>query len=281
VIAAAMAVAALATITSETPVAAATAWWSPLALRGTAITAVSVAGTTVDVRTASGETLHSHDGGANFLVRQTGPLPAPSATVRSGPDVWSIDPTGQVLHGTNGVAATPDPGAPALGAGADLIAAPAAVPGVVVTVAVDGTVWRRGQDGDWKSALLLLPRSLVQGVPRVTSLTAFTEPLTTSVYLGTDGYAVLNSSDGGDDWIRAGPGLPDSVYALTTDSTTRTVFAGTSDGLWVHVLQTLPAPPAYEDAALIWRWVGISVITVLASVLAVLGLVRVLRPSRQ
>jgi hypothetical protein len=146
----------------------------------------------------------------------------------------------------------------------------------VVTVATDGTVWRRGQDGDWKRALLLLPQSLAQGVPRITSLTAFAKPLTASVYLGTDGYAVLDSTNGGDDWIRAGPGLPDAVYALTTDPAMQSLYAGTSDGLWVHALQKLPAPPAYQDAALVWRWLGIGAITLIASGLALLGLVRIL-----
>ena len=47
----------------------------------------------------------------------------------------------------------------------------------------DGTVWRRGQDGDWKRALLLLPASIVQGVPRITSVTAFTTPLSGAILI--------------------------------------------------------------------------------------------------
>jgi hypothetical protein len=172
-----------------------------------------------------------------------------------------------------------DPGSPGLGAGADLIASPAALPGVVVAVSTSGVVWRRGQDGDWKQALLLLPASLVQGVPRVTSVTAFTEPLSEAIYLSTAGYAVLISTDGGDDWIRAGPGLPDSVSSLSADSARHAVYAGTSDGLWVHVLQELPAPPAYQDAALVWRWLGIGAVTLLASIAALLGMLR-LAPRR-
>ena len=135
-----------------------------------------------------------------------------------GTQAWEIDPGGTVRHVANvteSTAGVPDPGSPDLGAGADLIASPAALPGVVVAVSTDGTVWRRGQDGDWKQALLLLPASLVQGVPRITSVTAFTEPLSDAIYLGTNGYAVLISTDGGDDWIRAGPGLPElGVLAL-------------------------------------------------------------------
>ena len=144
----------------------------------------------------------------------------------------------------------------------------------MVAVGTDGTVWRRGQDGDWKRALLLLPASIVQGVPRITSVTAFTTPLSGAIYLGTDGYAVLISTDGGDDWIRAGPGLPNSVFSLSADSARRAVFAATSDGLWVHVLQTFPGPPAYHDAALVWRWIGIGAITIVASATALLGMIR-------
>ena len=138
----------------------------------------------------------------------------------------------------------------------------------------DGTVWRRAQDGDWKQALLLLPASAVQGVPRVTSVTAFTEPLSDAIYLSTDGYAVLISTDGGDDWIRAGAGIPDAVSSLSADSARHAVYAGTSDGLWEHVLQQLPAPPAYQDAALVWRWLGIGAATLIASAAALLGMTR-------
>ena len=85
---------------------------------------------------------------------------------------------------------------------------------------------------------------------------------------------MLISTDGGDDWIRAGPGLPDSVYSLSADSARHAVYAGTSDGLWVHVLQALPAPPAYHDAALVWRWLGIGAVTLVASAAALLGMSR-------
>lgn len=260
------------------PVAAAGAWWTPVGLQGTAISAVAVSGGVILVRTAAGATLQSTDGGAHFGPAGARRLP-PLGTVTAGGFTWTIDASGHVLVGTHGGPEVRDPGAPDLGAGADLIAAPGALPGVVVAVATDGTVWRRGQDGDWQRALLLLPRSLFQGAPRVTSVTAFTQPLSTTVYLGTDGYAVLDSTDGGDDWIRAGPGLPDSVYSLAADNAGHAVYAATSDGLWAHVLQALPAPPVYRDAALVWRWIGIGAVTLVASLLAVLGLLLALKPA--
>lgn len=256
---------------------AADEWWSPVALRGVAVTRVSAIGDTIMVRTGAGATLLSTDAGRTFSNAPAETAFPPIGVVTIGSQRWEIDSAGRVAHVANaavGSAAVSDPRSPDLGRGADVIASPAALPGVVAAVSTNGTVWRRGQDGDWKQALLLLPASLVQGVPRITSVTAFTQPLSDAIYLGTDGYAVLISTDGGDDWIRAGPGLPDSVYTLSADSTRRAVYAGTSDGLWEHVLQELPAPPAYPDAALVWRWLGIGAVTLVASAAALLGMMR-------
>ncbi len=259
---------------------AASPWWSPVGLSGVSITGVTAIGDTITVRTGNGSTLQSTDAGTTFARVPENPAVPPTGSVTSAGQLWRIDSAGQILYdpnvgsGERTHGALPDLRAPRLGRGADLIAAPAALPGVVVAVGTDGTVWRRGQDGDWKQALLLLPRSLLQGIPRVTSVTAFTQPLSDAVYLGTDGYAVLISTDGGDDWIRAGPGLPDSVYALSADPARHAVYAGTSDGLWVHILQELPSPPAYRDAALVWRWIGIGAVTLVAAALTLFGMLR-------
>ena len=266
----------------STTAQAATAWWSPVALSGVAISKVFATGDTIMVRTGTGTTLSSTDAGKTFTpVQGDAPFP-PTGTAVVGNTGWTIDSAHRVSYDDDlagkGAVIT-DSGSPDLGAGADLLAAPGALPGVVVAVSNNGTVWRRGQDGDWKQALLLLPQSIVQGVPRVTSVTAFTQPLSDAIYLGTDGYAVLISTDGGDDWIRAGPGLPNSVSALSADSARHAVYAGTSDGLWVHVLQAFPAPPAYQDAALVWRWLGIGAVTLVAAALTLLGLMR-LMPRR-
>ena len=262
---------------ASTPVSAASGWWNPVGLRGTAITRVVATGDTIMVRTGTGATLTSADAGRTFTPVQGTPVFPPAGSVVIGTQAWSIDAQGLVHHNPDTALRTnpaPDPQSPHLGAGADLIAAPAAFPGVVVAVSTDGTVYRRGQDGDWKEALLMLPRSLIQGIPRVTSVTAFTQPFSGTIYLGTDGYAVLVTTDGGDDWIRAGPGLPDSVYSLDADSARHAVYAGTSDGLWVHVLQAFPAPPAYNDAQLVWRWLGIGAVTIVAAILSLLGMLR-------
>jgi hypothetical protein len=273
----ATAVAAIALVTGSAPAGAAAPWWSPVALRGVAVTRVSAIGGTIMVRTGTGQTLRSTDGGSSFANAPAGAALTPIGAVTIGTVSWGIDPAGRVVHAADTArrsAPVPDPGSPDLGAGAHLIAAPAALPGVVVAVSTSGTVWRRGQDGDWKQALLLLPASIVQGIPRVTSVTAFTTPLSDAIYLGSDGYAVLISTDGGDDWIRAGPELPDLVYALSADSGRRAVYAGTSDGLWEHVLQELPRPPAYSDATLVWKWLGIGAVTLVASLAALFGMTR-------
>jgi hypothetical protein len=275
--AAAVVVALITLVTVSAPARAAGAWWNPVALRGVAVTRVSAIGDTITVRTGSGATLMSIDGGKTLTPAPAGTTFPPTNVVAIGAERWEIDSGGRVVHVSDVAqrnAPVSDPGSPDLGPGADLIASPAALPGVVVAVSADGTVWRRGQDGDWKQALLLLPASIVQGVPRITSVTAFTTALSDAIYLGTDGYAVLVSTDGGDDWIRAGPGLPNTVYSLSADSARHAVYAGTSDGLWEHVLQAFPAPPAYHDAALVWRWVGIGAVTLIASVAALLGMTR-------
>ncbi|TMB91832.1 MAG: hypothetical protein E6J45_04490 [Chloroflexi bacterium] len=253
---------------------AASGWWQPLGLRGTSLAGVDVAAGAITVRTTSGATLQSTDSGATFTGVPGNPPLAASPAATGGADTWSISPSGQVLRAQAGGAPRPDRGAPQLGAGARLIAALPGVAGAVVAVASSGAVWRRTAGGAWNRALLLLPAGLVRGVPSITALTAFDRPLTETVYLATDGYAVLISSDGGDDWIRAGPGLPDSVHGLATDARARSVYAATSDGLWVHRLQSFPSPPVYRDTELLLRWVGIALVAALAAVAAVLAMVR-------
>src|ERR1700694_23965 len=259
---------------------AAEPWWTPLGLRGVAVDAVSAGGKTVLVHTSAGTTMRSDDSGLHIAPVAGNPPIQPPAILKSGADRWAIDASGRVLHALGSRALTLDPGSPELGAAAHLIAAPAAFPGVVVAVAVDGVVWRRGQDGHWQRALLLLPAGFPRGVPRITGLTAFTQPLSGSVYLGTDGYSVLSSTDGGDDWIRAGPGLPGSVLALTTDAATHPVYAGTPDDIWVHHLRALPAPAVYQDAALVWRWVGIALVSLVSALAGAALLLIALRRSR-
>ncbi|MBV8527529.1 MAG: hypothetical protein JOZ75_04370 [Candidatus Dormibacteraeota bacterium] len=276
--AAAVTIAVTTLLTFGASPASASSWWSPVALQGTDVRSVAAEGGVITVVTSSGAALRSTDNGRHFAL-VAAPV-TPQVVVTAGQYTWSIDVSGRILRGKPGGARLPDPGSPNLGRGAHLLAAPAALPGAVVAVATDGTVWRRGQDGDWRQALLLLPQSLVQGVPKVTSVAAFTKPVTDSIYVATAGYSVLSSLNGGDDWIRSGPGLPDTVNGLAADNAAHSVYAATNDGLWVHTLQPLPAPARYSDQALVWRWLGIGAVTLVASVLALLLMLRV-SPARR
>jgi hypothetical protein len=248
--------------------AAAEPWWVPMGLRGVAVTAVVPAG----------HGLIAVSGGAGHCL----PLPGSSGTPvcertmghpagRGGP-AWVLS-GGRVLRTLPGGEQVVDPGSPDLGASSRLLATPTALPGVVVAVAADGTVWRRDGAGGWGRSLLLLPEGLLAGPPAVTGLAAFeTTPLTSAVYLATDGYAVLISTDGGDDWVRAAPGLPTGVLAIATDEATRAVYAGTRDGVWVHHLQSFPAPPVYRPPALLARWLAIAALAGFATLAGLLVL---------
>jgi hypothetical protein len=141
--------------------------------------------------------------------------------------------------------------------------------GRAVRIEPDGTLSRRDAQGHWARALLLLNADALHGRPQPTGVTAFTQPLTNAVYLATDGYSVLESTDGGDDWVRAGPGLPDGVLAITTDSSRRAVYAATRDGLWLHHLQATPVPPVYRGEKLTMRILGVIAVCVVAVALGV------------
>jgi hypothetical protein len=146
---------------------------------------------------------------------------------------------------------------------------------VVLAVNVSGEVWCRAASGSWSLSLLLLPNTLVTGTPAVTAIAAFSsKPLSDVVYLGTDGYGTLLTTDGGDDWVRADPGLPDGVLSLAADPSgpSPAVWAGTADGLYVHRLQSLPAVPAYSAGSLTGKWLITGIVGLVVTVLAALAL---------
>jgi hypothetical protein len=272
---------ALLLLTAPTPAHASSSWWQPLAYVDVRISSVSVVQGHLIVDTPLGQ-FSSSNRGATFTpttVKPTPPLPLVSAGT-----TWDIR-DGTVFARPNPVGATPidypDPGAPYLGATAHLLAAPAAAPGVVIAVGSDNHVWRRSQSGSWSTAFIPLPAGGLSGSPRVTSVAAFTQPLSAAVYMGVDGYGVLLSENGGDDWIRADPGLPENVLGLATDPAARALYAATDQGLYVHHLQSFPTPPVYTDSALYLRWLGTAAVALVATVVALLAMRRLLpRPAR-
>lgn len=270
---------ALLFLATATPARASTAWWQLLAYPGVRISTVSVVQGRLAVDTPAGR-FSSNDRGATFTL--TTDEPPPQLPLVSAGTVWDIR-QGTVLTRPDTAGSTltehPDPGAPDLGADARLLAAPAATPGVVIAVGSDNHVWRRTQSGSWATAFIPLPAGGLSGTPRITSLEAFTQPLSTAVYMGVDGYGVLLSQDGGDDWIRADPGLPEHVLGLATDPSARVLYAATDQGLYVHHLQSFPAPPVYSDSALHLKWLGIAAVVLAATVVALLAMRRLLPGS--
>jgi hypothetical protein len=237
-------------------------WWVPVGLRGQRLTAVAEGNDRIEVTTAGGSVLASTDGGSTFTAVASATLPPRSPDVHAGADEWLIR-SGTVLHASGGGAPAPDPGAPDLGAGAHLIAAPLSAPGVVVAVSDAGAVWRRSAAGVWERALILLPQSLISWVPSITDVAAFTAAppgggTPASIYLATDGYAVLATQNGGFDWFRDGPGLPGNVLGLAAAPDLSAVLAATDDGLWVHHLRVLPGVPQYPapDLSARQRWIA-------------------------
>src|SRR4030081_2512729 len=101
-------------VTPVAPASAAEPWWAPVGLRGVAVDAVSAGGKTVLVRTGSGATLRSENGGLTFAPVAGTPPIQPPAVMKSGADSWAIDASGRVLHSTGSGALTLDPGSPQL-----------------------------------------------------------------------------------------------------------------------------------------------------------------------
>ena len=238
-----------------TPAEADAPWWQLAGFAGQTVSRVAVVQGRVTALVEGRPVVQTSAG----FVAATAPPPPPAAQVTVAARTWSISAAGEVLVRRSGGAPSRDPGSPDLGAGAHLPAAPLATPGVVIAVSTSGTVWRRSSGGGWSVSLALLPDTLVTGTPEVTGLAAFnTIDVSTVVYLGTDGYGTLLTTDGGDDWVRADPGLPDGVLALTADPTgaAPAIWAATTQGLYVHRLRATPSIPNYSGGSLTGKWIA-------------------------
>jgi len=269
---------AVLTVLTASPVRAADPWWQRVGFAGAAVSRLSAGGGQVAAEVGS-ERQVSTDG-INFHV-QAGGVAAPPPAVQAGEDTWSIV-EGRVRHARGGGGAALDPGSPDLGKGATLIASPLALPGTVVAISEGGSVWRRKAGGDWAQSLLLLPAGLWHGVPEITGVAAFADrPVSGVVYISTRGYGTLLTGDGGADWTRADPGLPGEVLSLASDGSVSPplIWAGTTDGLWVHRLQRPPEIPVYQKQDLMTRTLTTVVVVLLASAAAAACLLRFARTS--
>ncbi|MFN2452546.1 MAG: hypothetical protein ABR541_09360 [Candidatus Dormibacteria bacterium] len=245
--------AALSPATTLIPAPPAHAWWERVGLAGRQVTAAQVDDGLLVVWVAGGGRQLSRDGGAHFVPVRAGGFAGPRPSCP--PHLRSPEPL-------------------------VVCAAPASLPGVIIGVDPDGGVWRRTTAGAWSRSLILLPQGGLHLAPRVTAIAAFESAgVSDTVYLGTDGYSVLETVNAGDDWLRGGPGLPDRVLALATDSRREVIYAGTADGLWRHHLQALPAPPRYPAADLRSRRLATALVSLLAIGTGLAGLRALLRPD--
>jgi hypothetical protein len=259
-------------LAATAPALASAPWWQLAAFSGQNVSRVAVVQGRVTALVGDAAMAQTSTG----FVAAAAPPPLAPATVTTGSSTWSIDAAGEVLVAQGGGAARRDPGSPNLGAGAHLIAAPLAIPGFVVAVNTGGTVWRRAPDGGWSVSLALLPATLITGTPAVTSIAGFnTSTVSGVVYIGTAGYGTLLTSDVGDDWVRADPGLPDDVLSLAADTSgaAPAIWAGTSQGLYVHQLRAVPYIPNYSGGSLTGKWLITIVLCLGVIVLAGLALV--------
>src|SRR5579862_6542722 len=94
------------------PARAADAWWRPVALLGTRVTRVSAIGDRIMVRTGTGATLLSSDGGKSFAAPAGNTLFPPLNVVKVEGNTWEVDPSGRVLRAAGSGGPVPDPGSP-------------------------------------------------------------------------------------------------------------------------------------------------------------------------
>ena len=138
--------------------------------------------------------------------------------------------------------------------------------GVLLAGESGGLVWGR-YPGGWQPAFQLLPYGGTGGVPELTAMTSVGP---TAAYLATAGFGTLLTPDGGYTWYRAAPPVADVVALATlgpvfSAKPSGLVVAATPDGLFLHRLQALPAPPAYSGAGLEGQLLGAAGVTAAAA----------------
>ncbi len=204
--------------------------------------------------------------GRHLRRRMAGDATAVLAPPRGGLP-WMASVGGRIVLG-DGSSFHAAPGAPPvpqgsriaeLGIGTQLVAQPS------------GTVWA-DPGGRWQAVFQLLPYGGIGGIPVITAL-ASDGPQ--AAYLATRGFGTLLTPDAGFSWYRTAPSS--SVLALATLGP---VFAARPHGeviaaaphrVFLHRLQTLPAPPVYSGGTGLAEALGTAGVAVLFGV-AVAGL---------
>ena len=241
-----------AALLTATAVSAAPPFWEPAGLQGQAVSSVTVG--------TDGSVLAATTAGPEYTSRSSAwQREVPSTFVPEEPAPgWTLGSGGKPHYLGREIAQ-----APSLNSGT-VLAAPVSLPGEVMALDPQGHLWAGSSGGAWSQPLLLLPDTLWTGTPRITGVTAFTRgsDAPQAVYVSTAGFGVLISEDAGVDWLRADTGLPRDVSGIAADPTDASVWAATSDGIWVHRVAPLPAPPLYTDSAYWARVAGIIAVVV-------------------
>lgn len=170
------------------------------------------------------------------------------------------------------------PNSPRLGAGATLTEMG---DGILLAGDDRGTIYALYSTG-WTPIFQILPQGGLEGVPNLTAIVGVGPD---AAYVATLGFGTLLTPDGGYTWYRAAPSA--DVVALAalgpiySSKPSGLVLAATTSGVFVHHLQTLPAPPAYSGATQTAQLLGTAAVTVVAAMLVIGGLWAIRRRRRR
>ncbi len=144
-----------------------------------------------------------------------------------------------------------------------------------------GTIYALYSIG-WTPIFQILPQGGLQGVPNLTGIVGVGPD---AAYVATRGFGTLLTPDGGYSWYRAAPSADVVALAALGPIYSRNpsglVLAATPRGLFIHHLQTLPAPPTYAGSAETAQLLGTAAVTAVAAILAIAGLWAITRRRRR
>jgi hypothetical protein len=209
-----------------------------------------------------------------------GPALALAAPVAAGQPFAIATRAGISLLGRGGRLRR-SPGAPRLG-----LHPAVAVMGDGIILAGDqsGLIYAHYTSG-WTPVFQLLPYGGLGGVPRLTAILGVGPQ---AAYIATWGFGTLLTPDGGYSWYRAAPPTAGGrVVALAAlgpvyaRSPAGMVAAAGPGRLFLHRLQTLPAPPSYSGASQTAQLLATAAVTVAAALGVILAMWWVGRRKRR